>query len=70
MSNKPTAEEEWADFSDGMEFIMAAVGRTRETRAICNRQQAGIKRNAPCPCGSGRKWKRCCGSNEATKEEK
>ncbi len=19
------------------------------------------KRNAPCPCGSGRKFKRCCG---------
>ena len=19
-----------------------------------------IKRNAPCPCGSGRKYKRCC----------
>lgn len=21
-----------------------------------------IGRNKPCPCGSGRKWKRCCGS--------
>jgi len=20
-----------------------------------------IKRNSPCPCGSGKKWKRCCG---------
>ncbi len=26
---------------------------------------AGVKvgRNAPCPCGSGRKYKRCCGAN-------
>lgn len=22
---------------------------------------AGPGRNAPCPCGSGQKWKRCCG---------
>ena len=21
----------------------------------------GIPRNAPCPCGSGKKYKRCCG---------
>jgi hypothetical protein len=21
----------------------------------------GVARNAPCPCGSGRKYKRCCG---------
>ena len=20
------------------------------------------KRNAPCPCGSGKKWKKCCGA--------
>lgn len=26
----------------------------------------GVKtgRNDPCPCGSGKKWKRCCGKNE------
>ena len=22
-----------------------------------------IGRNAPCPCGSGKKYKRCCGAN-------
>ena len=29
-----------------------------------NAQTAGgtkVGRNAPCPCGSGRKYKRCCG---------
>jgi preprotein translocase subunit SecA len=25
--------------------------------------QHGIKRNAPCPCGSGKKHKKCCGGN-------
>ncbi len=24
----------------------------------------GTGRNAPCPCGSGRKYKRCCGSRK------
>ncbi|MFQ6091569.1 MAG: SEC-C metal-binding domain-containing protein [bacterium] len=23
-----------------------------------------ISRNAPCPCGSGKKYKRCCGAEE------
>lgn len=23
-----------------------------------------IERNAPCPCGSGKKYKKCCGQNE------
>jgi uncharacterized protein len=24
-----------------------------------------ISRNAPCPCGSGRKFKKCCGATQA-----
>ena len=23
-----------------------------------------IDRNAPCPCGSGKKYKKCCGANQ------
>ncbi|MBQ9832361.1 MAG: SEC-C domain-containing protein, partial [Clostridia bacterium] len=23
-----------------------------------------IGRNAPCPCGSGKKYKQCCGKNQ------
>jgi preprotein translocase subunit SecA len=40
---------------------MAAVtgGRT----ASAPRAGRKIGRNAPCPCGSGRKYKRCCGAN-------
>lgn len=25
------------------------------------RSQPSVGRNDPCPCGSGQKWKRCCG---------
>ena len=27
-----------------------------------------IDRNAPCPCGSGKKYKKCCGLNSAENE--
>lgn len=26
---------------------------------------SGSDRNSPCPCGSGRKFKRCCGAPQA-----
>jgi preprotein translocase subunit SecA len=29
------------------------------------RREDKIGRNAPCPCGSGKKYKKCCGRNEA-----
>ena len=25
----------------------------------------GVSRNGPCPCGSGNKYKRCCGKEKA-----
>jgi hypothetical protein len=28
---------------------------------IAKRSQSNTPRNAPCPCGSGEKYKRCCG---------
>ena len=28
------------------------------------RQEPQIGRNAPCPCGSGKKYKNCCGKNQ------
>lgn len=47
----------------------ARLGRTiqkvlRENQAVEGRprQSAKIGRNEPCPCGSGRKYKLCCGS--------
>lgn len=48
--------------------------QSQETQAITNRQtdeqktpyrraQAKVGRNDPCPCGSGKKYKKCCGKN-------
>jgi uncharacterized protein YecA (UPF0149 family) len=32
-----------------------ATGSSRELNRV-----EGAQRNGPCPCGSGKKWKRCC----------
>ena len=40
---------------------MAAVNGSRTVNAPSGGRKIG--RNAPCPCGSGRKYKRCCGAN-------
>ena len=32
------------------------------------RKEAKIGRNSPCPCGSGKKYKNCCGAPGAVKK--
>lgn len=48
--------------------IMRQVRETRSTaheypRQTPNAAPKGTERNQPCPCGSGRKWKKCCASS-------
>ena len=39
------------------------VPRIRLARIqIVVREEPAISRNAPCPCGSGKKYKKCCGA--------
>ncbi|NOY86258.1 MAG: preprotein translocase subunit SecA [Deltaproteobacteria bacterium] len=37
-------------------------GGERAKPGTVRRKEAKIGRNAPCPCGSGKKYKKCCGS--------
>jgi uncharacterized protein len=39
----------------------AAARLARETKTV-RREAAKVGRNEPCPCGSGRKYKQCCGA--------
>jgi hypothetical protein len=41
--------------------ILEPMTRTVASRGPVRRQQPKIGRNAPCPCGSSKKYKRCCG---------
>jgi uncharacterized protein YchJ len=39
--------------------------QTHSTHQTQRNEQTNTPRNAPCPCGSGQKHKRCCGKNAA-----
>ncbi|MBR9972120.1 UPF0149 family protein [Magnetospirillum sulfuroxidans] len=47
------------------ETVLAIADYWRATQTAPVRQSSGPKvgRNDPCPCGSGKKFKRCCGAN-------
>jgi preprotein translocase subunit SecA len=38
--------------------------RSGNSTTTYRREKPKIDRNAPCPCGSGKKYKNCCGKNE------
>ena len=42
---------------DRLTDIVEALDAARPS----TRQATKVGRNAPCPCGSGRKYKKCCG---------
>lgn len=43
--------------------LLASWRDHRKTVIEDERQSAGPTRNGPCPCGSGKKYKRCCGES-------
>ncbi len=44
-----------------MEKTVERKNAFEEKRVRQNEQRMGIKSNSPCPCGSGKKYKDCCG---------
>lgn len=64
-------KEEFADESaafssmNGQEMLEEGVVPEREKRQeTVKRNQPKVGRNDPCPCGSGKKYKHCCGRGE------
>ncbi len=55
------AIEEMRDSMDKVENDNITMGRSLE-HAIGEKEKK-IPRNAPCPCGSGKKYKQCCGKS-------
>ena len=45
---------------------IGAFWRARRQRGAPVRA-AKVGRNDPCPCGSGKKWKKCCGAGPSTR---
>lgn len=42
---------------------MARIDFVEEINKINRKSMGKTSRNAPCPCGSGKKYKKCCGQN-------
>jgi len=38
------------------------IGQYKKSRTVVKEKEPG--RNDPCPCGSGKKYKKCCGANQ------
>ena len=43
---------------------MAGSGEARTVQQVV-RGTAKVGRNDPCPCGSGKKYKKCCGAQSS-----
>jgi len=52
---------DYRSFDKQREAAMAASHRSEEAREPFVRKTKKVGRNEPCPCGSGRKYKHCCG---------
>ncbi len=44
-----------------LELARQQAASEEETRKPVRRKEEKVGRNAPCPCGSGKKYKKCCG---------
>jgi hypothetical protein len=49
------------DSGKAREVLLDAMGRAIDRHQSARRAKPHIGRNDPCLCGSGKKWKRCCG---------
>jgi preprotein translocase subunit SecA len=52
--------EEWDGILDADERIAIRTQYRKDVQAVSTK----VGRNDPCPCGSGKKYKKCCGRNE------
>ena len=40
------------------------ITNSTESATVKNKKSGTVGRNDPCPCGSGKKYKNCCGRNQ------
>jgi preprotein translocase subunit SecA len=52
-----------SDGGGGLPNAAKAPERSRGKQETVRREGPKIQRNDPCPCGSGKKYKNCCGAN-------
>ena len=57
------SEEQFQHKEQETELQYSSNEAEEEAKQPYQRNQPKVGRNAPCPCGSGKKYKRCCGLN-------
>ena len=71
MGDDPTAEPTALTYTERLEIIASLPGMLADlhhhridalTPREPIRKEATPERNEPCPCGSGKKYKKCCGA--------
>ncbi|MBQ4050653.1 MAG: SEC-C domain-containing protein [Oscillospiraceae bacterium] len=65
----PEMQSAFRDREDLMKHTVASHGGEEEApRKQAPRTVQKVGRNDPCPCGSGLKYKKCCGKNESAED--
>ena len=52
-----------------IEGFEGGIKRTAPKATVGAAKSGKVGRNDPCPCGSGKKYKKCCGANEGAQSE-
>ena len=63
-TRKPSLKGHRPDEIEGMQPAVAPRIRIDRAKPSPVRAEEKIGRNDPCPCGSGKKYKKCCGKNK------
>ena len=67
---KPQAEMKRVEVAKPVsEGFAGAAGKSAGPKKPVVNEGQKVGRNDPCPCGSGKKYKKCCGANQADSEE-
>ena len=62
--SRPAEQIKRAEIAKQKAASVASVGgETVKKRPVVKKAAEKIGRNDPCPCGSGKKYKKCCGAN-------
>jgi uncharacterized protein len=68
LRDNPTLEDRHEEFAASLGACVMAIQEwwlpVRKAKSTTRREEPKVGRNAPCPCGSGKKFKQCCGGQK------
>lgn len=68
LRDNPTLEDRHEEFAASLGECVMAIQQWwlpfRKAKSTVRREEPKVGRNAPCPCGSGKKFKQCCGGQK------